>query len=76
MTNRVQEVMTPPLGGTVPVAPTPGIAVLGWLLAAFAIVPFTMAAKGDGGMYGWIGGGTLGVAVALIGAARFRRRNS
>jgi len=68
--------MTPPQGGTVPGAPTPGIAVLGWLLVAFAIVPLAMAVKGDGTVYGWIGGAAVGLAVVLIGAARWRSTKS
>jgi len=76
MTTKVQEVMTPPRGPSAPGEPTPGIAVLGWLLAAFAIVPLAMAAKGTGGPYGWIGSGTMLIGVSLIVAARLRRHRS
>jgi hypothetical protein len=42
-------------GGGPVSAPTPGLAVLGWLLVVFAIAPLAMAAAGDGDVYLWIG---------------------
>lgn len=44
----------------------PGMAVIGWLILCFAIVPLSMAAHGDGRVYTDVGLGMLGIGIVLV----------
>ena len=50
---------------------TPGLSVLGWLILCFAIMPVSMAIKGEGPLYMWIG---LAMVAAGLGMLLVERR--
>lgn len=52
---------------------TPGMAVAGWLVLCFAIIPLSMAVHGDGHAYTNLGLGLLLTGGALVAMARLGR---
>ncbi len=52
----------------------PGMAVVGWLMLSFAIMPITMAAHGDGTIYSWTGLLMVAVGAGLVVATRRAQR--